>query len=198
MLRPVTPVEGGPPFPASWPVTARSKLLAAMAAGVAQRGFARTSVDDVLDLAHASRRTFYVHFDNREDCLAAAHDAIRRNLLTALHAAGSDLDASLSGLLRYFAAWPTHAHVITTEIVALGPSGIAQHERLLDDLAQHLLLCPGLVCSAAGRLTDDDVAHARVAAVFRLVQRRVVAQRPHLLADLGPDVARALRQTGVV
>jgi AcrR family transcriptional regulator len=198
MLRAVTPVEGGAAFPASWPSTARSKLLAAMAGGVAARGFARTSVDDVLDLARASRRTFYVHFENREDCLASAHDAIRRDLLAMLEAAGCDLEATLDGVLRYFAAWPTHAHVVTTEIVTLGPAGIERHERLASDVARHLRGCAGLRWRTTGRLTHDDLAHAHVAALFRLVQHRVNTQRADLLADMAPDLAQVMRRAVAV
>lgn len=194
MLESVTPVEGGAPFPASWPSTARSRLLAAMAAGVAERGFARTSVDDVLELARASRRTFYVHFENREDCLASAHDAIQRNLLAALDVAGTNLEASLDGLLRYFATWPAHAHVVTTEIVVLGPAGIERHERLAAEVAAHLRRCMGRRAACIGRMTDDDLAQARVAALFRLVQHRVNSRRAHLLADLAPDLAELLRR----
>lgn len=191
MLRPVIPVEGGAPFPASWPSTARSKLLAAMAAGVAARGFARTSVDDVLDLARASRRTFYVHFENREHCLAATHDAIRRDVLAALDAAS--LETCLDGLLRYFAAWPTHAHVVTTEIVALGPAGLDRHERLFADVAEQLRRCTDPPLEAVGQVTAESVEQMRVAALFRVVQQHVHRRRTATLTHLAPDLARIMQ-----
>jgi AcrR family transcriptional regulator len=195
MLRPVIPVEGGAPFPASWPSTARSKLLAAMAAGVAANGFARTSVDDVLDLARASRRTFYVHFENREHCLGATHEAIRRDVLSTLE--NDRLETCLDGLLRYFAAWPTHAHVITTEIVALGPAGIERHERLLADVAARLRRCTDPSYAAAGRLAAEDLEQMRVAALFRMVQQRVNTRKPASLVELAADLARLMHGAAI-
>jgi AcrR family transcriptional regulator len=195
MLRPVIPAEGGAPFPASWPSTARSKLLAAMAAGVAAHGFARTSVDDVLDLARASRRTFYVHFENREHCLSATHDAIRRDVLATLEA--DRLERCLDGLLRYFAAWPTHAHVVTTEIVALGPAGIERHERLSADIAALLRRCTDPPYGSVGRLTANDLEQLRVAALFRMVQQRVNTGRAASLTELAPDLARLVSGTAL-
>jgi AcrR family transcriptional regulator len=53
----------------------RQRLLAAMAESVAIRGYAATSVEHVIDLAGVSRATFYKQFDNRRDCLLAAHAA---------------------------------------------------------------------------------------------------------------------------
>ncbi|HEU4975172.1 MAG TPA: TetR/AcrR family transcriptional regulator [Baekduia sp.] len=193
-LRAVTTADGAAPHPASWPVGARSRLLAAMAGAATARGFVQTSVDDVLAGARASRRTFYVHFENREDCLAAAHDAVRRDALHALRSAEPDLDASLDRLLRYFAAWPAHAHLAITEIIALGPPGVARLERLAGDVAAHLGRCiADPPARAEDALTADDLAQVRVAALFRLVQHRVNSGRAASLPALAPVLARAIR-----
>ena len=46
-----------------------------MADAVAERGYARTSVADVLRRARVSRETFYEQFDNKQDCFLASFDA---------------------------------------------------------------------------------------------------------------------------
>ena len=46
----------------------RERLIAAMAASVEERGYADTTVADVVRLARTSRRTFYEHFQDRADC----------------------------------------------------------------------------------------------------------------------------------
>lgn len=50
----------------------RERLLAATAKAVEERGFAKVRVSDIVRHAAVSRRTFYEHFANRDDCLAAA------------------------------------------------------------------------------------------------------------------------------
>jgi AcrR family transcriptional regulator len=39
--------------------------------GIAQDGYPRTTVADIVRRARTSRRTFYQHFDSREGCFVA-------------------------------------------------------------------------------------------------------------------------------
>src|SRR5688500_16991021 len=48
-------------------------MLDAMTATVAERGYAATSIAEVIKRAHASRSTFYEQFADKEDCYLAAH-----------------------------------------------------------------------------------------------------------------------------
>ena len=50
----------------------RERLLEAMAGVVADKGYARVAVADVIDHAGVSRKTFYEHFANKEACFLAA------------------------------------------------------------------------------------------------------------------------------
>jgi AcrR family transcriptional regulator len=49
----------------------RVRLLAGMAAAIAEHGYRETTVADVVRHAHTSRRTFYQHFDSKQDCFIA-------------------------------------------------------------------------------------------------------------------------------
>jgi AcrR family transcriptional regulator len=51
--------------------TFRQRLLDALEASVAEEGYSRTTVADIVRRARTSRRTFYEHFDSREACLVA-------------------------------------------------------------------------------------------------------------------------------
>src|SRR3954470_7596658 len=53
----------------------RGRLICAIADSVAAKGYAATSVADVLALAGVSRRTFYEHFEDKEACFLAAYDS---------------------------------------------------------------------------------------------------------------------------
>ncbi len=55
-----------------------------MAEAVGERGYAETTVRDVLERARMSRRTFYELFDNREECFLAAYDQARGDLMVEL------------------------------------------------------------------------------------------------------------------
>jgi AcrR family transcriptional regulator len=49
----------------------RQRLLVALEAGIAEDGYPRTTVADIVRRARTSRRTFYQHFDSREACFVA-------------------------------------------------------------------------------------------------------------------------------
>jgi AcrR family transcriptional regulator len=50
----------------------RARLLEGMTAAIAEHGYRETTVADVVRHAHTSRRTFYQHFDSKQDCFIAA------------------------------------------------------------------------------------------------------------------------------
>ena len=50
------------------PATFRERLLIGLAASIAERGFAATTIADIVREAQTSRRTFYAEFATREDC----------------------------------------------------------------------------------------------------------------------------------
>jgi len=54
----------------------RQRLLDALEESIAEDGYPRTTVADIVRRAKTSRRTFYEHFDSREACFVALlHDA---------------------------------------------------------------------------------------------------------------------------
>jgi AcrR family transcriptional regulator len=52
----------------------RGRLICAIADAVAEKGYAATTVADVIEHAGVSRKTFYEHFSDKEDCFLAAYD----------------------------------------------------------------------------------------------------------------------------
>ncbi|MBO0680186.1 TetR/AcrR family transcriptional regulator [Mycolicibacterium sp. S2-37] len=49
----------------------RQRLLSALEESIAEDGYQKTTVADIVRRARTSRRTFYEHFDGREDCFLA-------------------------------------------------------------------------------------------------------------------------------
>ena len=53
----------------------RDRLLAGLAASIAERGYRDTTVADIVRHARTSKRTFYAHFAGKDDCLLELLDA---------------------------------------------------------------------------------------------------------------------------
>jgi AcrR family transcriptional regulator len=63
------------------PTAYRRRLLDGMAACIRDRGYPDTTVADVVRAARTSRRTFYAHFADRQECLVALlHETNERTI----------------------------------------------------------------------------------------------------------------------
>src|ERR1041384_1344489 len=69
----------------------RERLIAALTAVVAERGYAHTTVGRIAAAAHVSRRVFYEQFDSKEACFLAPFDTIFEPLRTVMRAAALPL-----------------------------------------------------------------------------------------------------------
>src|SRR5947207_10643268 len=65
----------------------RLRLVRAMAEVMAEKGYARTSVADVLGRARVSRETFYELFGSKEECFMSAFEQAYGRILDALSSA---------------------------------------------------------------------------------------------------------------
>src|SRR3954449_3106977 len=59
----------------------RGRIFRAMAETMARKGYAATSVSEVLRAAGVSRETFYEQFTSKEDCFMAAFEAAVASVL---------------------------------------------------------------------------------------------------------------------
>ena len=110
----------------------RGRLLGAMAAAVAEKGYANVAVADVIERAGVSRKTFYEHFANKEDCFLAAYDAGVDILVAAIDEAVAApapdwIAAATAGTRAYLetlAANPSLARTFLVEVLAAGPAAL--------------------------------------------------------------------------
>src|SRR6476469_2062562 len=65
----------------------RSRLLEAAAEVVAEIGYAELRVKDMTDAAGVSRRTFYQLYDDKLECILAAHESALSRLREVLQTA---------------------------------------------------------------------------------------------------------------
>jgi AcrR family transcriptional regulator len=116
----------------------RSRLLEGMAVAVAQKGYADTTIADIVREASVSRRTFYEHFATKADCLVALYEAASRNALKVLRGAmdpGHDwqeqVERAIGAYLGCMAANPVL-------ILHLGPEGLAARRRVNQEIADFM------------------------------------------------------------
>ena len=178
----------------------RERLLEGMAQSVGRRGYADTTIADIVAQAAVSRRTFYEHFQNKADCLLALYTTASRQGLAVLQEA---LDPALpwqdqaEAVLRAYLGWmaqsPALTHALFTEILALGEAGLAARRKVHADMAEvieGLANAPGRPGSPVSRA----MALALVGGIHELVFEAVESGRGGALAELAPVAAELVRR----
>ena len=115
----------------------RNRMIDATIDVVGEKGYAELTVSDVIKRAGVSRRAFYEHFANREDCFFATYDAIMAESSAAVgNAFGSgtsfpsDAQGAIEAIFQRALRRPDAVRVLLVEIGAAGPEGIIRRERV--------------------------------------------------------------------
>jgi AcrR family transcriptional regulator len=166
----------------------RTRLLEAVGRAVAERGYAAATIDDVVRGAGVSKKTFYEHFADKEDCFLAAYETASEELLERVREAHAIHDdwlartrAGVRAYLRWLAAEPALARVFLIEVAAAGPRALERREALRDRYAE-------LVRERRGDQPElpFEVFHAVVAAVDDVVVRHIRERGAEDLPALEP------------
>ena len=114
----------------------RERLYEATIKAVNERGFVATTISDLVAGAGVSRRSFYEHFENKEECLLATYDELIRRLTARIMAAydpeeqwTQQIDAIVRALFEASSDRPDAARLISVEMGAAGPVGIQRWAR---------------------------------------------------------------------
>jgi AcrR family transcriptional regulator len=168
----------------------RTRLLEAVGRAVAERGYAAATIDDVVRRAGVSKKTFYEHFADKEDCFLAAYEAASEELLERVqeaHAGDGDwLERTRAGIvayLRWLAADPALARVYLVEVAAAGPRALERREALRDRYAE-------LIRERRPSDLPFEILHAVVAAVDDVVVRHIREHGAERLPELEPILMR--------
>jgi AcrR family transcriptional regulator len=168
-------------------------MLQGVAAAAAEKGYARLAVADVIERAGVSRKTFYEHFANKEECFLAAYDAGVEALLAAIDAAvtaaSSWLEAVHAGTrcyLEMLAANPAFAHTFLIEVQGAGAAAIARRTAVHRRFAEQLAGTHRQARRALGSLPEPPphAFRACVGAVHELVVDHLLAQGAETLPEL--------------
>jgi AcrR family transcriptional regulator len=169
----------------------RERMMAAVLDAVGERGYIATTVADVLLRAGISRRTFYEHFDDLEDCFLAAYDHVAAILSAAMLELLRDrrpqrwahgVRAALDLFLLTVAAHPRLARACLVEILAAGPAGVARRAASLEPFERFVEA--GREIAEDPATVPDGVAETVVGGILETVSMRVL----HGRADTAPQL----------
>jgi AcrR family transcriptional regulator len=160
----------------------RTRMLGAMVEVAGERGAPRASVAHIVERAGISRRTFYEHFEDREDCFLAAFDYVlaraQEAVLPPYTAGGSwreRVRAGLAALLGFFDEQPGLGALLVVDTLGAGPRALARRTELLDALI--VVVDGGRVEVRAGQEPPPLAADGVVGAVFNVVHARMLERR---------------------
>jgi AcrR family transcriptional regulator len=177
----------------------RGRLLQGMAHAVAEKGYAATTIADIVREAKVSRRTFYEHFNGKSECLVALYEAASHNGLKVLRGAldpahpwQTQVEQALAAYFSALAANPVLMRTLYVEILGLGPDGLAARRRVNGELAAFMLEVVNGRPRGSGALSAQ-MAMAVVGGINELVLECIEQDRVDRLASLVAPAAQLVR-----
>jgi AcrR family transcriptional regulator len=170
----------------------RARLISGMIETVAEQGFAKATIANVIAAAKVSRKTFYESFANREDCYRAAYEATFEFLRERAAAGSAELDwpdsvrGGLASLLKGLADYPDLAAFFLISPASVGDEIADRHHAAIRELVEVLLakMPRGSEDAAAAEIRTEALAGglARLAAIK--AGDGEASELPTLLPDL--------------
>ena len=122
----------------------RGRLIEATAFHLDQKGYAATSVQDIIDRAGVSKTTFYKLFKDKEDCYLQCFERISRAHIKVLHQAyaiNEDHKARLEQAVWAYIHHITQSAVYANAFFALAPYTTAKILAELNVIKAHYVAC---------------------------------------------------------
>jgi AcrR family transcriptional regulator len=177
----------------------RMRIGMAMLETIGEKGYVASTVSEVVGRAGVSRKAFYQHFTNKEECFLATYDAIvaegRHRVARTLSEAREGADRTETAIRALFMAGIENRDALRlamTEITAVGPAGIERREMAITAYGQ--LIRDSLAPETGGRAQAATMSDTTVRAVVGGLNRVLVAclqsGRGAKPLALVPDLAR--------
>lgn len=174
------------------------RLLRGIGAAVADKGYAATTIADIVRHAHVSKRTFYEHFPDKQSCYLEAYRRGTEHLARLMLEAGTTatgpwrdrLRAAIRAYLAVLVDAPASTHSFTTGIAAAGPEAVATRRAMHRRTAEALTAVVDHVRRDAPELSPLRPIHAEaiVGALSELVLNAVADSRIEDLPTLDEPV----------
>ena len=164
------------------------RVLRALAAIVAEKGYKATTVAEVVERAGTSQRVFYGHFENKEDAFLSALDSGSAQMLglvlPAFRRAKSweeAVRAAYEAMFSFGIEEPEYTMLGAVEMYAAGRRALQARDGVMEGL--EALLVPGY------ELKEDVppiAAEAIGGAIYALIHDQVKRKGPESLPELAP------------
>lgn len=177
----------------------RERMLLGMTRSVAEKGYARTTVADVVANAAVSRRTFYEQFEDKEDCFLEAYRAGAGMMMAEIMQAMGEFPGeawreraatAVETFTKVLASQPELARVFFVDVLGAGPHAVEERARTFELFASGWrLLADRAAAQEEGiRRAPDWVLHALVGGIAELVLRRILSDGAESLPELAPSL----------
>lgn len=180
----------------------RSRLIEGMAHSVAAKGYADTTVADIVREAGVSKRSFYECFASKDECLIALYVAASHGALKVLKESidprrdwNTQVEHALGAYLACLASNPALLRTLFIEILGLGADGLQVRRRMNQELADFVVQ----VVHAGHEHTPQEAARhttlamAVVGGINELVLQAIESGRTADLAELTQPCSALVR-----
>lgn len=166
-----------------------ARILYAVAALSADKGYPNVTIAEIADRASVSQRTFYDNFANKEEAMLAALDAgssrMVAEVLPAYRRCADDwplaIHASIEALLGFGEEDPVFTRLGAVDVYACGERALTQRDDVMAGL--ELLLVPGYKRAPE---TPPVAGEAIGGAIYALIYDQVCSRGPESLPELLP------------
>lgn len=173
----------------------RERLMAAVVKVTVAKGYESTTVGDILGEAGVGRESFYELFDDKLDCMVAAHqillDDLERQIREAYIGDGPwspRVREGLEATLEWFAADPEASRFLLVETSTVGPTFRSIFKR---EYARFTTMLDDGFDDSAPRPELSEATSLGVGALLAKIYEEIlldrVADLPRLLPDLTYD-----------
>ena len=173
----------------------RERLIAGLAEAVAEKGYGGTTIADITRHAAVSRRTFYEHFEGKDECFVAAFDTVTEQLRERVGEAYDAEDEwpaatrdALDAMLTFLAAEPNLARLAMVEAMVAGPVVVERYDAAVQTFLPYLQAGRKGRSKAVLKRLSDSTEEALIGGMVSLISRRIVAGQTEDLESLLPDL----------
>ena len=173
-----------------------ARLLEGMAKALAAKGYAETTIADIVREAAVSRRSFYEHFATKADCLLALYEAASEQALIVLIGAVDPLqpwqtqvEHAVTAYLDVLAEDPALLKTLFVEILGLGLPGLRVRRKVNAQIAGFI---SAATAGEQGARLTPELAMTVVGGINELILQAIEEDRPTDLRRLVEPATRLI------
>lgn len=168
----------------------RGRLIAGIIEAVAENGYGDTTIAAIVKAAELSKKTFYEHFGNKEECFEAAYEAsfdFLRSTVVGTEGAkswGATVRRRLDALLEALSSEPDLASFFLIAPTSVGDEIAERHHEAMRELVG--ALTEGAPKARRNRGASETQEQALAGGISRLVVRKLGDGEAEKLPELLP------------